>query len=249
MCRASTHGKGRRCKTDNRKTNARRRDRNMIRASENIINEIIGSQGSEWLGDVKGIGLKINSPLVAKSYALAVKYHAGIKRKSGEPYVNHPIRVARRLQEAGYNNEIISVALLHDTVEDSELTLGHLRKLGYNERILAGIDSVTKREGETYPMAIERARRNPLGRLVKLSDNLDNSSEEQLKPFSEEKRAIQRAKYEPARERLIFEIRSQPSEELILALKEYENGYKIWNKKSPQSFFVKLEYGIDIAQA
>lgn len=217
----------------------------MIRFSENAINEVIENQGSEWLGDVEGIGLKINSPLIAKSYALAVKYHAGVKRKSGEPYVNHPLRVAQRLQEAGYNSEVVSVALLHDTVEDSELTLGQLRKLGYSERVISGVDSVTKRAGETYPMAIDRARRHPLGRLAKLSDNFDNSSEEQLAPFSEEKRAIQRAKYEPARKQLIFEIRSQPSEELVLAMKEYDNGYKIWNKKSPQSFFFKLEYGID----
>lgn len=246
MCRASTHGgKGRRCKTESRVTNARRRDRNTIRNAEQTLNDVIENQGSEWLGDVKDIGLKINSPLVAKSYSLAVKYHAGVKRKSGEPYINHPLRVAHRLQEAGYNNEIVSIALLHDTVEDSELTLGRLRKLGYSERVISGVDSVSKRPGETYPVTIARARQHPLGRLVKLSDNLDNSSEEQLKPFSREKREIQRAKYEPARKQLIFEIRSQPSEELILAMKEYDNGYKIWNKKSPESFFVKLEYGID----
>lgn len=246
MCRAATHGaKGRRCNTESRVTNARRRDRNMIRAGEAIINDVIENQGSEWLGDIEGIGFKINSPIIAKTYALAVKYHSGVKRKSGEPYVNHPLRVAQRLQEAGYNNEVICVALLHDTVEDSELTLGRLRKLGYSERVISGVDSVTKRDGESYPMAIDRARRHPLGRLAKLSDNFDNSSEEQLKPFSEEKRAIQRAKYAPARKRLIFEIQSQPSEELVLAMKEFDNGYKIWNKKSPESFFVKLEYGLD----
>ena len=217
----------------------------MIRSSEKVIDGVITEQGSEWLGDVESIELKLDSPLVAKSYALAVKYHAGVKRKSGEPYINHPLRVAQRLQEAGYNNEVVSVALLHDTVEDSELTLGRLRKLGYSERVISGVDSVTKRPYETYPETIDRARRHPLGRLVKLSDNFDNSSEEQLKPFSKEKRAIQRAKYEPARKMLIFEIRSQPSEELVLAMKEFDNGYKIWNKKSPQSFFVKIEYGLD----
>lgn len=246
MCRAKSHGgNGRRCAINTTRSNARRRAQNAVRFSEKVLSELAESHGTEWYGDVEGIGLKLSSPLVAKSYALAAKYHAGVKRKSGEVYLNHPLRVAQSLQEAGYNEEVVSIALLHDTVEDTDLTLGQLRKLGYSERVISGVDSVTKRDGEDYTETIQRARRHPLGRVVKLADNFDNSSEEQLAPFNEEKRAKQRAKYRPAREILIYEIRMKPSADFIRELEQYRQGYKVWDgSKESANFFAKIESGL-----
>lgn len=160
---------------------------------------------SRWQGDEKNRP-DISNPLVAKAYVVAVNAHAGVGRKSGEPYLNHPLRVAKRIQDAGYDNEVVAIALLHDAVEDSELTLADLRAFGFSPRIVSGIDSVTKRDGETYPEAVARASSHPDGKLVKLSDNLDNSSPEQLLPFSEEKREKQIRKYEPARITLLQAI-------------------------------------------
>lgn len=153
----------------------------------------------------------ISHPQVGKAFAVAVNAHKEVVRKSNEPYINHPLRTALRLQQAGYNHEVVATALLHDAVEDSALTLDDLKAMNFSPRIITGVDAVTKREGEEYSEAVERAAQHPIGRLVKLSDNLDNSSEEQLKPFDEAKRAKQIRKYAPARARLLNAINGKPN--------------------------------------
>lgn len=226
MCKSIGNG-GKRCIVNHQKTNSRRRDLYAIKTASIILDKVVKEQGSEWEGDVKGIGLKITSPIVAKAYAIAVKAHAGIKRKSGEPYINHPLRVAQSLQEAGFNDEVVATALLHDSVEDSNLTLGELKRYGFNDRIVGGVDSVTKREGEEYPDAIGRADSHPLGRLTKLADNKDNSSEEQLAPFDEERKQRQRAKYTPSRETLILSIKNVPHDIMVKSHPGFSSDYKI----------------------
>lgn len=226
MCRSKGDG-GKRCEINRGAVNSRRRDRHAVKVATGIVDESIEKHGAEFTGDVNGIGLLINSPLIAKSYALAVQAHAGTKRVSGEVYLNHPLRVARKLQEAGFNDEVIAVALLHDAVEDSNLTLGGLRKHGFSERIISGVDSVTKRPGEDYKDAILRASKHPIGRLVKLSDNLDNSSDEQLAPFSEERQAKQRRKYIPARAVILRSIMDNPTDRMVSSTPGFHAGYKI----------------------
>ena len=66
------------------------------------------------------------------------------------------------------------VGVLHDVVEDSKWTFDILRAEGFSERIIEALESVTKLEGEGYDAFIERARRNPLGRKVKIADLTDN---------------------------------------------------------------------------
>lgn len=222
MCRSKEKG-GKRCVVNN----ARRRDRYAVRTAAEIVDQVIAKEGSEWTGDVKGIDLEINSPLIAKSYAIAVRAHAGVKRKTGEVYINHPIRVAQKLQEAGFNDEVVSIALLHDAVEDSSLTLGDLRHYGYNERVVSGVDAVTKRDGEPYSEAIERATSHPLGRLVKLSDNWDNSSDEQLAPFDQAKQDKQRAKYGPARKKILRLIVENPTDYMLAKHPAFSATYRI----------------------
>lgn len=226
MCQSKANG-GARCTVNKQSANHRRRDRYAVKTAEVIIDKIIAAQGSEWTGDTEGIGFEINSPLIAKAYAIAVKAHAGVKRKSGEVYLNHPLRVARKLQAAGFNHEVVAVALLHDAVEDSPLTLADLRRYGFSERVISGVDSVTKRDGEEYPDAIERAKKHPIGRLCKLADNLDNSSDEQLAPFTPERQAKQRAKYTPARGAIIRSIIDNPTEKLIQDAPGFTKDYKI----------------------
>jgi len=226
MCRHKSTGRER-CKVNTPVINAKRRDRYHVKTATAMVDAVIAELGPEWVGDVEGIGFQINSPLVAKSYALAVKAHAGVKRKFGDPYLNHPLRVSKLLQDAGFNHEVIAVALLHDAVEDSDMTLGTLRRHGFSERIISGVDSVTKRDGETYESAIERASAHPIGRLVKLSDNLDNSSDEQLAPFSPQRQEKQRAKYIPARAKLKKSILDNPVETMMDSSKGFHVGYKI----------------------
>lgn len=81
--------------------------------------------------------------LVARAYAYAEEAHRGQKRHSGEPYVNHCIAVANILSELKVPAEVIAAGLLHDTVEDTPVTLADIRReFGDNVRFL--VDGVTK---------------------------------------------------------------------------------------------------------
>lgn len=113
----------------------------------------------------------------------------GITRKfTGEPYINHCIRVADAAEELarswpGYTHtergydEIWVGCLLHDTVEDIEwITLQMIReKFGFHCR--QTVDNLTKREGETYLQAILRAKSWMPSRFGKICDNRDNMSD------------------------------------------------------------------------
>lgn len=143
----------------------------------------------------------VSDHLTRDAYRIAVIAHSKVSRKNGEPYINHPLRVAYRLRR--YSPVIQAVALLHDAVEDSDLTLDDLKALGMPTEIVRAIDAMTKRDGEDYHSAVIRAAQNPYARLVKLSDTLDNSSRQQLACFTEEKRQKQTRKYGGARKILV----------------------------------------------
>jgi (p)ppGpp synthase/HD superfamily hydrolase len=66
------------------------------------------------------------------------------------------------------------VAILHDVVEDSDITLQDLRREGFSEEIVTAVDCLTKREGEPYAQLIARAKVNPTAKAVKLADLRDN---------------------------------------------------------------------------
>lgn len=213
MCRSKSHGGARCTMTQAKRDRAAKRRRNSrtVASLHTKIEKFSEEYGDRWLGDYD---VDLNHPVVAKAFLVAIKAHKGVERISGEPYINHPLRCAQRLQRAGFNHEVVAVAVLHDAVEDSDLTLDDLRNMGFNERIVSGVDSVTKREGESYPDAVLRASQHPLGRLVKLADNLDNSSEEQLAPLEPARQIRARAKYEGARAVLLKSIFYVPAEAL-----------------------------------
>ena len=96
--------------------------------------------------------------------------HTGAVDKAGQPYILHPLRVMARLST---DTERI-VAILHDVVEDSDVTLDDLRAEGFSDEIVDAIDHVTRREGESYEAFIERIAPHPLARRVKLADLADN---------------------------------------------------------------------------
>lgn len=143
----------------------------------------------------------VSDHLTRDAYRIAVIAHSKVSRKNGEPYINHPLRVAYRLRR--YSPVVQAVALLHDAVEDSDLTLDDLKALGIPKAIVRAVDAMTKRQGEDYHSAVIRAAQNPYARLVKLSDTLDNSSRQQLACFTEEKRQKQTRKYGGARKILV----------------------------------------------
>ncbi|MGI6216032.1 MAG: RelA/SpoT family protein [Coriobacteriales bacterium] len=81
--------------------------------------------------------------LVSRAYEFAKKAHAGQKRKSGEPFINHPTEVAYILSEIRMDAPSLAAALLHDTVEDTDVTREQVAE-GFSEEIATLVDGVTK---------------------------------------------------------------------------------------------------------
>jgi GTP pyrophosphokinase len=87
---------------------------------------------------------KDDTALIRKAFDVAVEAHKDIRRKSGEPYIYHPIAVARICaEEIGLGTTSIVCALLHDTVEDTHITLDDIEDL-FGERVRMIIDGLTK---------------------------------------------------------------------------------------------------------
>jgi (p)ppGpp synthase/HD superfamily hydrolase len=107
---------------------------------------------------------------IEKALRLMLEAHCGQRDKSGQPYVLHPIRVMMRLSAP----EDRIAALLHDVVEDTDVTLEQLAEAGFSTRVIDAVDHLTRREGETYPEFIGRVRRNEIAARVKISDLQDN---------------------------------------------------------------------------
>lgn len=91
--------------------------------------------------------------------------------KSGLPYVFHPFHLAEQMTD----EETTVVALLHDVVEDTHITLGDLEKLGFGEKILEAISLMTHSEGVDYMDYVAKIKTNPIARAVKLADLRHNS--------------------------------------------------------------------------
>ena len=101
---------------------------------------------------------------------------------SKQPYITHPIRVMEAVKAAGYDERYQRVAVLHDAIEDTDLTAEDLRKADASEEEIAAILSVTKTDGEvSYPWRVVKAAQNEIGGVVKGFDMLDNSNLERMR--------------------------------------------------------------------
>ncbi|MFF3766894.1 RelA/SpoT family protein [Streptomyces sp. NPDC001922] len=89
-----------------------------------------------------------------RAYLLAESSHRGQTRKSGEPYITHPLAVTLILAELGAETTTLTASLLHDTVEDTELTLDQVGE-GFGEEVRYLVDGVTKLEKVDYGAAAE----------------------------------------------------------------------------------------------
>ncbi|WP_434602276.1 GTP pyrophosphokinase [Pseudomonas sp. Z4-7] len=125
--------------------------------------------------------------------ALASKVHAGQVDKAGKPYILHPLRLMMKFD--GLEEQLVS--LLHDVVEDGDVTLDELRELGIPEAVVTAIDCLTKRQGESYEQFIARIRPNPLATQVKIADIHDNLDLTRL-PVVRDKDLERAAKYHRA---------------------------------------------------
>ena len=115
---------------------------------------------------------------------IALIAHHGQVDKAGKPYIRHPVAVAESLWNE--DDDIKIVALLHDVVEDSEITLNYLRAF-FPDSIVDAVDAVTHREDETYNDYVRRAKKNAIGKKVKIADLKHNLSRmEPLEPKDRE---------------------------------------------------------------
>jgi (p)ppGpp synthase/HD superfamily hydrolase len=114
---------------------------------------------------------------LTKAIVLAAKNHEGQKDKAGNPYIFHPIRLMLK----GITEDEQIVAVLHDTIEDTELTLDDLRNEGFSSEIVEAVDSLSRRKNETYEEFIYRIKKNPLARRVKVYDLQDNMNLSRIK--------------------------------------------------------------------
>jgi (p)ppGpp synthase/HD superfamily hydrolase len=114
--------------------------------------------------------------MIETALKIAVEAHAGQTDKLGHAYILHPLRVMQRCR----GEVAMSAAILHDVVEDTEWTFERLRDAGIEEAVIDALDALTKRDGEAYSDFVERAKRNPIAREVKLADVSDNLDLERL---------------------------------------------------------------------
>src|SRR5690606_15689073 len=137
---------------------------------------------------------KADLRLIERAYETAAYYHRGQKRKSGDPYITHPLAVATILAELGTDDETLCAALLHDTVEDTEYSLEQLRA-DFGENIARLVDGVTKldkvkygdaAQAETVRKMIVAMSRDIRVLVIKLADRLHNMRTMRYMP--EEKR-------------------------------------------------------------
>lgn len=108
--------------------------------------------------------------LYDKALQIAVRAHKGQKDKAGLDYILHPIRVSERCNDPRAK----IVALLHDTIEDTNVTADYLREEGFTEEIVEAVLAVTRSDGEEYDDYVRRAAQNELGHMVKRADLEDN---------------------------------------------------------------------------
>ncbi|MEM7055297.1 MAG: HD domain-containing protein [Bacteroidota bacterium] len=123
----------------------------------------------------------VDLAVIHKALKMIQRYHGGIKRKSGEPFFTHPMAAALILLEYSQDQDAVVAVLLHDTVEDTSLSLVHIRTM-FGERVAYLVDKATDLEDKMRRMSLEAYENlhrlitcdDPKAALVKLSDRLHN---------------------------------------------------------------------------
>lgn len=113
----------------------------------------------------------IYTPMTKKAMKLCFAAHKEQVDKSGLPYVFHPFHLAEQMEE----EDTTIVALLHDVVEDTQVTFADLEEMGFSREVIEAIRLMTHPEGVPYMEYVARIKDNPIARRVKLADLKHNS--------------------------------------------------------------------------
>nr|WP_272507369.1 GTP pyrophosphokinase [Clostridium aestuarii] len=135
---------------------------------------------------------------MSKAIIIATQAHEGQTDKGGNPYILHPLRIMLKMNDE--TSQI--VAILHDTIEDTDITLEYLSKEGFSEETIKALSSITRIRDEDYMQFIKRCKNNRIGRIVKLADLEDNSNIKRI-PNPSKKDYDRLEKYKQAKNELL----------------------------------------------
>ncbi|MBE3036668.1 MAG: bifunctional (p)ppGpp synthetase/guanosine-3',5'-bis(diphosphate) 3'-pyrophosphohydrolase, partial [Candidatus Atribacteria bacterium] len=177
---------------------------------------------AELIAKVKSYNPQLDEKLLTKAYEIAKKYHDTQYRKSGEPFISHPLEVAKILAEIELDQTSIIAAILHDLIEDTEFTYEKVKK-EFGATAADIINGVTKLDKIVFSSREERQVENLRKMiiamsedvriiLIKLADRLHNMRT--LSSVSKEKRQLKAVEtlevYAPIAHRLgIYQIKSE----------------------------------------
>src|SRR6187402_2056828 len=190
---------------------------------------------------------KADVGLIERAYSAAEKAHSGQLRKSGEPYITHPVAVAQILADLGIGSKTLAAALLHDTVEDTDYTLEMVRK-DFGDEVAMLVDGVTKldklkygdsAQAETVRKMVVAMSKDIRVLVIKLADRLHNA---RTWGFVEEASATRKAQetleiYAPLAHRLGIQAIKLELEDLSFAVlhpKLYMEIESLVLKRTPQ---------------
>ena len=147
------------------------------------------------------ISVMIYTELTTKAMRLAYDAHYGQFDKAGLPYVFHPLHLAEQMTD-----EISTcVALLHDVVEDTDVTLEDLKE-EFPLAVVEAVELLTHKKETRYSDYIERLKSNPVAKKVKLADIAHNSDESRFSGVSHhDTEGIERRRIKYARAKAILE--------------------------------------------
>jgi GTP diphosphokinase / guanosine-3',5'-bis(diphosphate) 3'-diphosphatase len=147
---------------------------------------------------IKAVHPKADLAVIEKAYKIADEAHSGQKRKSGEPYITHPLAVTTILAGIGMTEPTLVASLLHDTVEDTPYTLEECRQ-DFGDEVATLVDGVTKLDkvqygesanAETIRKMIVAMSRDIRVLVIKLADRLHNMRTLRfVKPSTQERKA------------------------------------------------------------
>ncbi|WP_294178889.1 bifunctional (p)ppGpp synthetase/guanosine-3',5'-bis(diphosphate) 3'-pyrophosphohydrolase [uncultured Schumannella sp.] len=171
---------------------------------------------------------KADLALVERAYKVANKAHAGQTRKSGEPYITHPVAVAQILADLGIGAKTLAAALLHDTVEDTEYALDELRA-DFGDEVAMLVDGVTKldklkygdsAQAETVRKMVVAMSKDIRVLIIKLADRLHNARTWGFVPAESARRKAQETLeiYAPLAHRLGIQTIKWELEDLSFAI-------------------------------
>jgi GTP diphosphokinase / guanosine-3',5'-bis(diphosphate) 3'-diphosphatase len=190
---------------------------------------------------------KADIRLIERAYGVAAHWHRSQQRKSGDPYITHPLAVATILAELGMNHETLCAALLHDTIEDTPYTLAELRS-EFGEEIAALVDGVTKldkvkygesAEAETVRKMVVAMSRDIRVLVIKLADRLHNMRTLRYLPRDKQERKSREVLeiYAPLAHRLGMNTIKWELEDLAFATifpKRYDEIARLVSQRAPR---------------